>query len=97
MFEKLFGRFRYVPSNYSMPEVDEVPDIEEVFERVRSAAVGVEPREKGRNVIIVTPGRMLMLQPCPAPGSMASSQVAAVEGMISPKVREILPRSLTPN
>ena len=88
MFEKLFGRFRYVPSNYSMPEVDEIPDIEEVFERARSAAVGVEPREqKGRNVIIVTPGRMLMLQPCPAPGSMASSQVAAVEGMISPKVK----------
>ena len=40
-----------------MPEVDEVPDIEEVFEMARSAAVGVEPREqKGRNVIIVTPG-----------------------------------------
>ena len=36
MFEKLFGRFRYVPSNYSMPEVDEVPDIEEVFERAEA-------------------------------------------------------------
>src|SRR6266550_2801151 len=88
MFEKLFGRFRYVPSDYSMPEVDEVPDIEEVFDKARNAALGVEPTEqKGRNVIVVTPGRMLMLQPCPAPGSMASSQVAAVEGMISPKVK----------
>jgi len=88
MFEKLFGRFRYVPSDYSMPEVDEVPDIEEVFDKARNAALGVEPTEqKGRNVIVVTPGRMLMLQPCPAPGSMASSQVAAVEGMIPPKVK----------
>src|SRR5882724_10067818 len=93
MFEKLFGYLRKLgnASEYQalrMPEVDAVPDIEEVFAKARRAAAGDQPVEqKGRNVIVVTPGRLLMLQPCPAPGSMASSQVAAVEGMISPKVK----------
>lgn len=89
MFEKLFGRRRREPGNLSrMPEVDEVPDIEEVFAKARKAAAGEQPVEqKGRNVIVVTPGRLLMLQPCPAPGSMASNQVATAEGMISPKVK----------
>jgi len=89
MFEKLFGRRRHESGSSSrMPEVDEVANIEEVFTKARKAAAGEEsPEQKGRNVIIVTPGRMLMLQPCPAPGSMASSQVATVEGMIPAKVK----------
>jgi hypothetical protein len=89
MFEKLFGRRRRESGSSSrMPEVDEVANIEEVFTKARKAAAGEEsPEQKGRNVIIVTPGRMLMLQPCPAPGSMASSQVATVEGMIPAKVK----------
>jgi hypothetical protein len=93
MFEKLFGRLRKLGNAgerqaLPMPEVDEVPDIEEVFAKARKAAAGDQPVEqKGRNVIVVTPGRMLMLRPCPAPGSMASNQVATVEGMISPKVK----------
>jgi hypothetical protein len=92
MFEKLFGHLRKLGNAAEdealrMPEVDEVSDIEEVFAKARKAAAGDQPVEqKGRNVIVVTPGRLLMLQPCPAPGSMASSQVATVEGMISPKV-----------
>ena len=89
MFEKLFGRRRRESGSSSrMPEVDEVANIEEAFTKARKAAAGEEsPEQKGRNVIIVTPGRMLMLQPCPAPGSMASSQVATVEGMIPAKVK----------
>jgi len=93
MLEKLFGYLRKLgnASEYQalrMPDVDAVPDIEEVFAKARRAAAGDQPVEqKGRNVIVVTPGRLLMLQPCPAPGSMASNQVASVEGMISPKVK----------
>jgi hypothetical protein len=73
-----------------MPEVDEVPNIDEVFERARKAAAGEgeqPPGPPGRHVIVVTPGRMLMLNPCPPPGSMPQKQVASMEQMISPKVK----------
>ncbi len=67
MFEKLFGRLRKLGNarEYQalrMPEVDAVPDIEEVFAKARKAAAGDQPVEqKGRNVIVVSPGRLLML------------------------------------
>lgn len=73
-----------------MPEVDERPDIEEIFDQARRAAAGeTAPSEErsGRHVVLVTPGRMIMLQPCPAPGSMSGSQVAPIERMISPQVK----------
>jgi hypothetical protein len=60
MFEKLFGRLRKLgnASEYQalrMPEVDAVPDIEEVFAKARKAAAGDQPVEqKGRNVIVVS-------------------------------------------
>ena len=73
-----------------MPEVDERPDIEEIFDQARRAAAGeVAPsgERSGRHVVLVTPGRMIMRQPCPAPGSMPGSQVAPIERMISPQVK----------
>jgi len=81
-----------------MPEVEEVSDIEGVFAKARKAAAAEQPVEqKERNVIVVTPGRLLMLQPCPARGSMASSQVARVEGMISPRSKGTLRQLPIPN
>jgi len=62
-----------------MPEVDQSPDIEEVFARAR--------RQSVHQVIIVTPGRMLMSQPCPAPGSMPPDKVTSVEQMMPAKVK----------
>jgi len=52
MFEKLFGRLRKLgnASEYQtlrMPEVDAVPDIEEVFAKARKAAAGDQPVEQG--------------------------------------------------
>ena len=74
-----------------MPEVDEVANIEEVFERARRVADGETEQPPGnppgRQVVVVTPGRMLMLQACPPPGSMPRDQVAAMEQLISPTVR----------
>ena len=98
MFERLFGRKKDHPevrlgteaSASGMPEVDEVPDIEEVFERARKAAAGEGewlPGPPGRHVVVVTPGRMLMLNPCPRLGSMPQKQVASMEQMISPKTK----------
>ncbi len=72
-----------------MPEVDEVPNIEEVFEKARKAASGEGEQSLetlARHVIVVT-GRMLMFQPCPPPGSMTQTQVASAEQMMSPKVK----------
>jgi len=72
-----------------MPEVDILPNLEEVFDRARKAAAG-EGEQAGaseRHVIVVTPGRMMMLQPCPPPGSMPKKQVSAIEQMIPPATK----------
>src|ERR1700737_3037527 len=64
-----------------MPEIDERRDIEKVFQEARKAAAG------DRQVVLVTPGRMLMLQPCPPAGSMPAQVVSQIEKLISPKIK----------
>lgn len=92
MFKRLFGRQKSDAQTpeIRMPEVDELPDIEEVFDKARKAAAGEGEQplgQSGRHVVVVTPGRLLMFQPCPPPGSMPQGQVASVEQMISPRVK----------
>lgn len=92
MFGRLFGRkdLEDQPTSLRMPEVEETADGDVVFDKAREAAAGrgvQPPGEPRRHVIIVTPGRMLMFQPCPPAGSMAREQVAAIERMIPPEVK----------
>jgi hypothetical protein len=71
-----------------MPEVDTPPNIENVFAEARKAALGESASERDpRQVVVVTPGRMLMLQPCPPPGSMPKAAVSQIERLASPKVK----------
>jgi hypothetical protein len=72
-----------------MPDVEEPPKLEEIFDKARKAAAEetTPTRGKNRHVVIVTPGRMLMLQPCPAPGKMKKEAVEAVEKIMSSKTR----------
>ncbi len=70
-----------------MPEVEVPASIGAVFGKARSLAITGRADAAGtmrRYVIIVTPGRLLMLQPCPPPGSMPESQVAAIRSVLSP-------------
>ena len=69
-----------------MPEVDVPPDLEARFARARRIASGDEAVASGRSLVpgqrylvTVTPGRMCMMHPCPRPGSMQPSVVAAIE------------------
>jgi len=91
MFDKLFGRKSndnlFTPR---MPEVDELPNIDEVFDKAGKAAARELPPpedENPRHVIVVTPGRMLMYQACPPAGSMPEGQVAKIEAMLPSKVK----------
>jgi hypothetical protein len=75
-----------------MPEVDIPSDINERFEKAwRLASEGPEIATRTatpagqRNVIIVTPGRATMVQPCPRPGSMDANSVQAIEKIASPQ------------
>lgn len=70
-----------------MPQVDEPPTLAPVFEKAGSVAAGTGQPSDGaqRYVVIVTPGRLLMQQPCPQPGSMPEQQVAAIRKMIVPE------------
>ena len=72
-----------------MPEVDIPTNAEEFFARARQAAAEDTMPGKGKNrhIVIVTPGRMLMLQPTPAPGTMKPEAVAAVEKIMSSKTK----------
>ena len=90
IFKRLFGRSNAEAASVRMPDVDEPADIDAVFARARLAASGEgerPPGPPGRHVIIVTPGRMLMLKACPPPDSMAADKVASVEAMMSSKVK----------
>jgi hypothetical protein len=69
-----------------MPEVDVPADLEARFARARRIASGDEvvPSPRGRvegrrHLVIVTPGRMCMMNPCPRPGVMQAEAVAAIE------------------
>jgi hypothetical protein len=72
-----------------MPEVDVRPDIEKIFDQARKAAAGenTQGQASSRQVALVTPGRMLMLQPCPPAGSMPASVVGHVEKLAPSKVK----------
>jgi hypothetical protein len=76
-----------------MPAVDAPLDLEERFQRAWRIASGEEsvPRsaarpEGQRHLVVVTPGRMIMIKPCPRPGAMPDSAVAAIE-KIAPSSR----------
>jgi hypothetical protein len=71
-----------------MPEVDQPSQINRVFDQARkSAAAEHGEGDPSRRVVLVTPGRMLMLQPCPPPGSMPANMVTQIERLVSPKVK----------
>src|SRR5512143_1126597 len=68
-----------------MPDVDEPPTLAAVFDKARSTAADGAPTPGGdarRCVVMVTPGRLLMLQPCPPPGSMSDQQTAGIQKLL---------------
>lgn len=92
MLKQLFQRLKAGTSDDAlftprMPDVDHPAHLSEVFDQARAAATGGAPAPggSGRHVVIVTPGRILMFQPCPAPGSMPEEQVAVIKRMIPPE------------
>ena len=71
-----------------MLKVDFPPRIEASFERARQAAANAMPgKANHRCVAVVTPGRMVMLHPCAAPGTMAPTAVALVEKIFSSQTK----------
>jgi len=72
-----------------MPEVDFPPKLEDIFEKARKAgAADISPTQgENRHVIIVTPGRMVMLHPCPPPGTMNPQAVESVEKLMPSKTK----------
>ncbi|HTD44010.1 MAG TPA: hypothetical protein VK687_07505 [Bryobacteraceae bacterium] len=61
-----------------MPEVDVPPDLQGVFTKARIEIASGDERRIG----IVTPGRMVMLQPAPPPGSIPKEFVAQVSQLL---------------
>jgi len=70
-----------------MPEVDFPLKLEDIFDKARKAAATVIPptKDENRHVVVVTPGRMVMLHPCPAPGTMNLQAVESVEKLMPSK------------
>jgi hypothetical protein len=76
-----------------MPEVDTPATMAALFDTARSTAA--EGARTGgdsarRSVVIVTPGRLLMLQPCPSPGSMSENQVASMQQLLPGPRRHVV-------
>ena len=71
-----------------MPEVDIRADIETIFARARAAADEVVEDEEGffhRQIIFVTPGRLLVGKTCPLPAEIPAEDLARLKGLIPPK------------
>ena len=77
-----------------MPEVDRVPDIEEVFNNARqvvSSQVSHHGTESNdRFLVLITPGRMLMQKPCPPAGSIRAADIASMEKLLPPTVKKMV-------
>jgi len=69
-----------------MPDVDVPSDVEERFAKAWRVASGTEVPApfagaaiSQRYIVVMTPGRTLMIQPCPRPNSMPPEHVQAIE------------------
>lgn len=71
-----------------MPEVD-FPNLEEIFAKARRVGTGelAPPGSQGRHVAVVTPGRMVMMHPCPTPGTMSPAAIQSVEKLLPPATK----------
>ena len=72
-----------------MPGVELLSDMDALFglarSQLRSSEPPIEKSVKGQRAIaIVTPGRLIMYQPCPPPGSMSDAQVAPMKKLMPP-------------
>lgn len=68
-----------------MPEVDIRPDIEKIFERARSSADESVIDDEGlyrRQVIIVTPGRLLIGKACPLPAELSRAEITRITSLL---------------
>ncbi len=71
-----------------MPEVYIRPDIESVFSKARSASDNTREGEDGlfrRQVVIVTPGRLLISKICPLPSEISAKEKSLLSSLISPQ------------
>jgi hypothetical protein len=67
-----------------MPQVDMPAGLEEIFAKARKVGRGevAPPNSKCRHVAVVTPGRLIMMHPCPEPGTMPGPVVESVEKLL---------------
>jgi hypothetical protein len=68
-----------------IPEVDIRPDIDGIFNQARKAAEKSTEDADGlyrRQVIIVTPGRLLIGKECPLPGELSSDEIQRLNQLI---------------
>lgn len=71
-----------------IPEVDIRPDIESVFSKARAAAEESREDSDGlfhRQVIIVTPGRLLISKACPLPSEIPADESSRLTSLIPPR------------
>jgi hypothetical protein len=70
-----------------IPEVDIRTDIDRIFDRARAAADESIMDEGGlyhRQVIIVTPGRLLISKECPLPGDLSIAELDKLTNLLPP-------------
>jgi len=71
-----------------IPEVDIRPDIGGIFSRARTAAAQTHARNDGsvhRQVIIITPGRLLIAKSCPDVENIPEEQILFLNGLVPPQ------------
>jgi hypothetical protein len=65
-----------------MPEVDFPAGLEGIFAQARRGGELAPPGSPSKHVAVITPGRMVMMHPCPPPGTMNQTAVASIEKLL---------------
>lgn len=71
-----------------LPEIDIRPDTEVVFSKARKAADELREDDDGlfhRQVIIVTPGRLLISKICPLPAEIPADELSRLSSLLPPQ------------
>ena len=71
----------------NLPEVDIRPEISSIFSRARAAAAQTQTSDDGidrHQVIIITPGRLLIAKSCPVVGDILEKQITLLKKLVPP-------------
>lgn len=74
----------------SMPDVDLGRDFAACLAEARGETPGPGRVGKGRHVALITPGRLVMILPCPPPEAVSDAMVASIRAIVPEELPQVI-------